>query len=148
PQDLLPLRPRDPRPELAQPLVPGAAHGRGRGDRRAPGLPGDALLGPGAGRPALHRPERPALRRPLAAGRRPPSKPRPARPAGDRDGLADGGRRPRRRPRRRRAPPGGGGLAGASGAPDPLAEPRRPRPRAAHGGDLPPPGGKLPDGTG
>ena len=113
---------------------------------RAARLPGDALLGPGRGRPPLHRPERAGGRRALAPGRRAPAGPRPGRPAGDRDGLVPGAGRPGRGRRRRPAPDGGGPRRAAGRRAHPLAAPGRPRPRAAHRRDLPPPGRLLPDG--
>ena len=90
-------------PALAEPLVPVPSDRRPRGRRRAARLPGDALLGPGRGRAALHRPQRPGGRRALAPRRRapaehatrptsrrsrwagssiPPTGPRPSPPAG------------------------------------------------------------------
>ena len=133
-------------PAWPSPLVPVPADRRPRGRRRAARLPGDALLGPGRGRPALHRPERPGRRRALAPGGRAPAEPRPAdqptiemgwflEPT-DRAAAVAAGRRlmevARAAPARRRA--------------HPVARPRRPRPGAAHGRDLPPPGRLLPDG--
>jgi hypothetical protein len=79
--------PRRAGPALAEPLVPVPADRGPRGRPRAARLPGDALLGHRLGRPALHRPQRPGRRRPLAAGDRAPPEHRPGRPAGDRHGL-------------------------------------------------------------
>ena len=148
PQDLLPLRPGRARgPALARALVPGAPDRDGRGPGRAAHLPGHALQRRRGRRAALHRPERAALGRALAPGDRASGRTRPAGPAGHRDGLAAGGRRPRGRARRGRGPARPGRPPAAARGAGRLAQPVRPGPRPAHGRDLPPPGGHLSHGA-